>query len=199
MTRILKLGLTGGIGAGKSTIAEIFEVLNIPIYSADQRARYLMEHDPILIMGVKNLLGSQSYDDSESLNRNWVAERVFADHDLLTQLNFLVHPAVTMDGDHWHTQQSDVPFTLKEAALTFESGQYLKLNAVISVEAPEKIRIERVMNRDGASASAVQSRMEHQWPEDRRRMMADFVIENDGLQALIPQVWSIYRQIVNLK
>ena len=199
MTRILKLGLTGGIGAGKSTIAEIFEVLNIPIYSADQRARYLMEHDPILIMGVKNLLGSQSYDDSESLNRNWVAERVFADHDLLTQLNFLVHPAVTMDGDHWHTQQSDVPFTLKEAALTFESGQYLKLDAVISVEAPEKIRIERVMRRDGVSASAVKSRMEHQWPEDRRRMMADFVIENDGLHPLIPQVWSIYQQILTLK
>ncbi len=193
---MLKIGLTGGIGAGKSTVAKIFEVLGIPLYYADERAKHLMQHDQALTAAIKDLLGDKAYNDAGELDRRWIASKVFDNDHLLTKLNYLVHPAVGLDGDRWHDEQEGVPFTLKEAALTYESGQYLTMDAVISVEAPLKLRLERVQKRDQIDATAVQARMRHQWPEDRRRMLADFIIENDGTQKLIPQVWSIYQSLL---
>ncbi len=194
--RPLRIGLTGGMGAGKSTVATIFSMLEIPIYYADQGARRLMESDHDLKNKIVDLLGPEAYHGDGRLNRKWIASRIFDDDDLLTRLNYLVHPAVDKDSRAWHSDLAlNVPFSLREAALTFESGQYLHLDAVISVEAPYGLRIDRVMARDMADREAVKARMQHQWPDDRRRMMADFIIENDGRQAMIPQIVSIYREL----
>ena len=196
MQQALQIGLTGGIGAGKSTVARIFEMLNIPVYYADQRARKLMEEDPQLRSDIQYLLGSQAFDDDHRLNRKWIATQVFSDHDLLTRLNYLVHPKVKRDSDRWHTNHLQQPYTLKEAALTYESGQYLTLDAVISVEAPKELRIERVMHRDRVRQSDVEARMMHQWPGYRRRQVADFIIENNAERLLIPQVIHIHRTLL---
>ncbi len=194
MQRILQIGLTGGIGAGKSTIAEIFNTMGIPVYSADFHARELMEKDETLIDSIRQLLGPEAYIKGR-LNRKWIAAKVFNDHNLLTRLNYLVHPVVHRHAQIWHLGQRNVPFTLKEAALTYESGQYLSLDAVICVEASEETRVARVMNRDKVTESAVLARMKNQWPSYRRRQLADFIIENDRKQSIVKQAVAIHRQL----
>ncbi len=192
---IWRIGLTGGIGAGKSTVAKIFEVLDIPVYYADPAARRLMEEDPALASRIKSLLGREAYRQDGSLDRAWVASQVFSDMILLNRLNGIVHPVVGKDSEQWHQGQSKVPYTLKEAALVFESGDFLHLDAVICVEAPEEVRIARVMQRDEVTREQVLARMDHQWPESRRQMMADYHITNDGLAPLIPQIRQIHHKL----
>lgn len=189
------LGITGGIGSGKTTVCKIFETLGIPIYYADDRAKFLMSHDPNLIMGIIELFGQEAYLEPQVLNRAHIAQVAFNDKDKLTQLNALVHPAVARDGLEWQAAQYDVPYTLKEAALLYESGSYRSLDKIIVVTAPLKLRIERVMARDGAKREEVEARIAKQMPESEKVNMADFVIYNDGEQALIPQVMSIHRQL----
>ena len=190
------IGLTGGIGAGKSTAARIFEVLDVPVYYADLEARKLMQSDPDLRREIIKLLGKEAYQNDE-LNRNWIANQVFNDHNLLSRLNGIVHPAVALHGRTWHDQQSEVPYTLREAALTYESGQFLHLDAVICVEAPQDLRIRRVMERDDATEAQVRARMHNQWPEDRRQLLADYVIQNDGKQTIIPQILLIHQSLIS--
>ena len=189
------LGITGGIGSGKTTVCKIFETLGIPIYYADDRAKFLMSHDPNLIMGIIELFGQEAYLEPQVLNRAHIAQVAFNDKDKLTQLNALVHPAVARDGLEWQAAQYDVPYTLKEAALLYESGSYRSLDKIIVVTAPLKLRIERVMARDGSKREEVEARIAKQMPESEKVNMADFVIYNDGEQALIPQVMSIHRQL----
>jgi dephospho-CoA kinase len=189
------LGITGGIGSGKTTVCKIFETLGIPIYYADDRAKFLMSHDPNLIMGIIELFGQEAYLEPQVLNRAHIAQVAFNDKDKLTQLNALVHPAVARDGLEWQAAQYDVPYTLKEAALLYESGSYRSLDKIIVVTAPLELRIERVMARDGAKREEVEARIAKQMPESEKVNMADFVIYNDGEQALIPQVMSIHRQL----
>ncbi len=146
----MKIGITGGIGSGKTTVCKIFETLGIPVYYADDRAKELMVTNPDLVAGIKKLFGEEAYHSDGSLNRAHIAALAFGDAAMLAQLNALVHPAVHQDGYEWAESQTDAPYTLREAALVFESGGHKKLDKVITVFAPKEMRIERVMARDKA-------------------------------------------------
>jgi dephospho-CoA kinase len=191
-----KIGITGGIGAGKSTVAKIFSVLDIPVYDADMRAKHLMTSDIPTRDAVRNLLGGQSYLTDGTLNREYISATVFADLWLLNRLNAIVHPAVAKDYEDWHSNQCGSTYTLKEAALLYDTGSYLQLDATIVVSAGPEVRISRVMKRDQCSRASVIARMHSQWPEDRRLQMADFVIKNDNSEHLIAQVLKIHHDIL---
>ncbi len=194
----LQVGITGGIGSGKTTVCKIFETLGIPVYYSDERAKWLIENDRELIFGIKALLGEQAYDADGHYNRPYVAKQVFTDKAKLQALNGLVHPAVFKDSQSWQQSQLEASYSLKEAALIFESGNYRLLDKVIVVTAPRALRIERVVKRDGTSATAVEDRMNAQWPQEEKVKLADFLIHNDGKQPLIPQVIQIHRVLTNL-
>lgn len=192
-----KIGLTGGIGSGKSTVARIFEVMGIPVYYADDRAKQLMVEDPELKAGIIALFGAEAYSQNE-LNRAHIAHLAFSDPTLLKKLEALVHPAVLADGERWHNGQQGVPYTIKEAALLFESGSYKALDRIIVVTAPLELRIERVMKRDQISRDSVEARIARQMLEEEKIKLADFIIVNDGSRSLIRQVGEIHRQIIQL-
>ena len=187
----LKIGITGGIGSGKSTAAAIFEVLGIPVYYADNRAKWLMVNHPTLVAAIKALFGDEAYLPQGGLNRAFIAKKAFGNPEKLKKLNALVHPAVAKDYQKWHQKQQDVPYTLKEAALLFESGSAHELDAIIEVFAAQKIRIERVRKRDGLSRKQILSRIRSQMPEREKRKLADYVIVNDGKKGLINQVLAL--------
>jgi dephospho-CoA kinase len=189
-------GLTGGIGSGKSHVAELFAQRGIPIYMADAAARRLMQSDPALREALVAAFGAQTYVGGE-LNRPYLAERVFGQPAELARLNALVHPEVFRDGLAWLDQQrahSETliperrpPFVLHESAIIFEHGYQARFEGVILVTAPDDARIARVMARDGVTAEAVRQRMAAQWPDERKLPLATAVIINDG-RALEPQI-----------
>lgn len=193
---LLKVGITGGIGSGKTTVCKVFETLGIPVYYADGKAKQLMVSDPRLVAGIKALFGPGSYLRDGALNRPFIAGLVFNNDEKLKQLNALVHPAVAEDAGRWHHAQENVPYTLKEAALLFESGSYKQLDKLITVSAPEELRIQRVMERDHVSAEEVRARMNKQMPEEEKVKRSDFVIYNDGEHSLIRQVLDIHRALL---
>ncbi len=195
---MLKAGVTGNIGSGKTTVCRIFESMMVPVYYADERAKALMTEDEEVRRRIAELLGPGAYLPDGSLNRAWIAEQVFADEALLQKLNAIVHPAVHRDLQAWFRQQEAIghPYAIEEAALLFESGGYKMLDKIIVVVAPEAERIRRVMARDGLSEAQVRARMEKQWPEASKAGMADFVIVNDGTQPLPAQVARIHRLLL---
>ena len=194
----LRVGITGGIGSGKSMVCSLFEVLNTPVYYADVRAKALMTEDPVLVARIKSLLGEEAYLADGTLNRPYISALVFRDKEKLGALNAIVHPAVFEDCEQWQNSQQQAPYTLKEAALLFESGSNKGLHKVIVVTAPLELRIQRVMSRDNTSREAVLDRMKNQWPESEKIKVADFIINNDGVQLLIPQVWQLHRELLKL-
>ncbi|AWW31289.1 dephospho-CoA kinase [Echinicola strongylocentroti] len=191
--RPLLIGITGGIGAGKSTAAKIFSVLGIPVYSADDRAKWLMVHSLELKQKIQAHFGEESYFDEGGLNRAFLAEKVFSDPEQTKVINGLVHPAVKKDFEQWATSHQ-TPYVLKEAALLFESGSYQDLDKVINVSAPVELRMSRIMARDAhRSKEQVVSIMERQMSDSEKNKLADFVISNEENQALIPQVLQIHK------
>lgn len=192
----LKVGITGGIGSGKTTACQIFERLGIPVYYADAAAKRLMVEQNDLVKAIKQLFGSEAYYSDGSLNRLHIASIAFEDKSKLEQLNQLVHPAVARDSLIWHQNQEGVPYTLKEAALLFESGSYKALDYVIVVTAPETLRIQRVVERDQTTEAAVKARIKQQMPESEKVAMADFVIQNDSTQLLVPQIIGIHQELL---
>ncbi len=194
--KIKHIGITGGIGSGKTTVCKIFETLGIPVYYADDRAKWLMTHDTDLIAGIQQIFGEAAYFENGELNRPYIGQIAFNNAEKLAQLNALVHPAVLRDGNEWQQAQQHVPYTLKEAALLYESGSYLDLDQMIVVTAPKEVRIQRVMQRDQLSREAVEARIDKQMPEEEKVKKADFVIYNDGEKALIPQILSIHHQLI---
>ncbi len=191
-----KVGITGGIGSGKSTICKIFELLGIPIYYADDQAKWLMQNDPLLIQQVKDAFGADSYNEKNELNRQKIAGIVFKDPQALEKLESFVHPAVHRHSNAWAEQQNS-PYVLKEAALTFESDSWKYLDKVITVYAPEEVRIARVLKRDKTTEAAIRARMAQQMSEEEKMERADFVIYNDGEKLLIPQVLEVHTRLVN--
>ena len=187
---MLKVGLTGGIGSGKTTVAEIFYSLGVPVYNSDERAKYLMENDPSLRVAIIEYFGEESYR-SEGLNRLYLSKEVFTDRTKLQKLNSLVHPFVGNDFALWCAKQS-APFVVKEAAILIESGAYKGLDKIIIVTASENTRMDRVMDRDDAKASEVRDRINNQMADSERLKYADFIIDNDGKQMLISQVKEIF-------
>ena len=196
---MLKVGITGGIGSGKTTVCKIFESLGIPVYYADDRAKWLMRNDPDLRAGIEHLFGPEAYDEQGNLNRQHIAAVAFDDPEKLSALNSLVHPAVFLDADRWNAEQeaAGAPYTIKEAALIFESGSYRFLDKVITVYAPKEVRLRRVMDRDGAKRADIEARMDKQLPEEEKMSRSDFVIFNDGSRPLIKQVLAIHQQLTH--
>ncbi|MEQ8581779.1 MAG: dephospho-CoA kinase [Marinoscillum sp.] len=190
------IGITGGIGAGKSTVARVFKTLGIPVYDADSRAKWLMNHEQELISGIVSLFGPEAYQ-SHQINRTHIAKLAFSDESLLTRLNALVHPAVAKDFDWWAHRQTS-PYVLKEAALLFEAGSYHALSAIITVTANEALRMRRVLQRDAhRTEQDVKKMMASQWPEERKVALSQYVITNDETMAVIPQVMKIHEQLLS--
>jgi dephospho-CoA kinase len=193
-----RIGITGGIGSGKSTVCKLFETLGIPVYYADQRAKDIMLENEALRTALTNQFGPEIYPQSDLLDRKLLASLVFNDQSSLEKLNSIVHPAVFEDSANWEAANQDSPYTLREAALLFESGSYRLLDKVITVTAPVELCISRVMNRDGMTEEEVRARMARQMDPDEKANRADFLIHNDGKQALIPQVMALHQKILAL-
>jgi len=192
----IRVGITGGIGAGKSLITKLFQVLGVPVYYADERAKYLMNISPELRRGIIRLFGTKAYGPDGRINRPYLAKKAFSDPDKLKALEALVHPVVFQDTESWEEKHKNVPYTLREAALLFESGNYKKLDKIITVTAPEEIRIQRILQRDKVPREAVLARIRRQWPEEEKVKRSDFVIVNDNKHLLIPQVLAIHEQLL---
>jgi dephospho-CoA kinase len=193
----LRIGITGGIGSGKSTVCKIFALLGAPTYDADTRARSLMTDDRVLIDRIKNKFGDQSYTADGSLNRQYLSKEVFSDPEKLAELNKLVHPRVAMDSEKWINENANVPYVVKEAALLFESGAYKTLDKIIVVTAPETLRLQRVLSRDNArSREDVLKIIRNQLPEEEKISRADFVITNDESHLIIPQVLKLHERFI---
>lgn len=191
----IKVGITGGIGSGKSFVAKIFKTMGIPFYDADKEAKLIMTRSVIIREGLIQAFGEEVYFEDGSLNRKWLSAQVFNNPEKLELLNTIVHPVVIQDAVDWANTQTSC-YSLKEAALLFESGSYKTLDYTILVVAPEELRIERVMNRDGVSREEVLNRINKQMPEEEKRKLADFIIVNDGIQPLIPQLYEIHKQLI---
>jgi dephospho-CoA kinase len=193
------VGLTGGIGSGKSTVAHEFEDLGIPVFIADDVSKKLLATDPTVIQAVVNLLGENSYDrDDKGLvvpNKKYIATKVFSDKELLTSLNKIMHPAVRAYFKEW-IQKQNSPYIIYEAAILFESNSHLQCDKVVLVTAGIEKRIRRVMNRDATSRAEVVARLRHQWSEGQRLELSDFVIVNEDLQQLSMFVCSIHEVLL---
>lgn len=192
--KVFRIGITGGIGAGKTLVCEIFQRMGIPVYNADDRAKLLMVSDPGLADAIRFHFGPESYTNG-LLNRQYLARHVFNDREKLALLNSLVHPAVRKDYETWAENQT-AAFCLKEAALLFETGSFRDQHKNILVYAPEELRINRVLKRDPhRSAAEVKAIMDKQMDEEEKRKHADLVIVNDEKQLLLPQVLHVFELI----
>ena len=194
---MIKVGLTGGIGAGKTLVSQIFHLLGVPVYYADQRAKWLMANNSSLIVQIKSIFGDEAYSGSNQLNREYLASRVFNNADQLEKLNKLVHPTVGEDYQEWLRQHAESAYTIKEAALIFETQSHQTLDKVILVTAPVKVRVERTLFRDNhRSRSQVNDIIERQMQENEKKSLADIIIDNDGTKLLIPQVMKINQMLM---
>ncbi len=193
---MITIGITGGIGSGKTTCCKLFEELGTPVYYADTRAKQLMISNKPLKTQIKALLGDDAYHTNGRPNRPYIASKIFNDKQLLKKMNGLVHPAVGMDVIGWaQVQQS--PYVMYEAALLVENGSYKNFNKLIVVTCPKDERIKRVMKRDNISKEAVLARMKNQLPEKKKVAVADFIIDNSGNQKLDVQIRRIHKEIIS--
>lgn len=192
---MLKIGLTGGIGSGKSTVAKIFEMLCIPVYYADDAAKKLMQENEELKSLLKNVFGEETYIDGQ-LNSAYLSAQVFGNEEKLQQLNSIVHPVVIAYGRNW-MQQQNTPYAVKEAALFFESGSQAGLDYMIGVYAPQELRIRRTMQRQSINRQQVLARMEKQMDDLEKMKRCDFVIVNDEQNLVLPQMLALHKHFTN--
>jgi dephospho-CoA kinase len=186
MNKPLKIGITGGIGSGKTYVAQIFMKMGVPIYFADDRAKWLMNNNVTIIKKVHQLFGPNAYNN-DSLNRAYIANKIFKNKFLLEKLNSIVHPAISIDFNLWLDSQK-TPYVIKEAALLIESGSYIDLDAILTIDAPLGVRIKRAAYRDKQSKKEIEKRITNQLANSTKVKVADFVINNDGYTPLLPQV-----------
>lgn len=193
MEHLLQIGVTGGIGSGKSVVCHVFAALGIPVYEADTRAKWLTEHDPSLRTDVIRVLGPLAYDAQGRYNRAWVASQVFTNPTLLAQLNGVIHPRVLTDTLDWISQHTNAPYVVKEAALMRAAGDGNTLDKVIVVHAPVALRITRIRQRDPQRSEAdIQAIIDRQISDDDRLKLADYVLMNDESQLLLPQILALH-------
>ena len=186
------VGITGGIGSGKTTCCQIFEELGVPVYYADSRAKLLMVENPLRAK-ILQAFGEKAYTGTQ-LNRTYLSEQVFGSKEKLSVLNGLVHPAVADDFENWIDENKEAKYVLKEAAILFETGAYQNVDITVLVIAPQEVRLKRVMKRDGSSQEEVKQRMANQWTQERKVKLADHIINNDGKQLIIPQVFELHEK-----
>ena len=187
---MIKIGITGGIGSGKSTICRVFSVLGVAVYDSDSRARKLMHSNPEVVAAIRELFGDNAYIHG-SLNRSYSAELVFHQPDMREKLNHIVHPAVAMDFDTWAERQKG-HYVIEEAAILFESGAYRNMDAVVTVSTPEEQRIRRTCLRDGTDEQSVRQRIAAQLSEEERVARADYVIVSDDQTPVIAQILKLH-------
>jgi dephospho-CoA kinase len=189
----LIVGLTGGIGSGKSTVAKVFQSLGVPIFNSDLEAKYIINNDVEVIRAITLEFGNV-YENGK-LNRIKMAEVVFNDKNALEKLNKIVHPKVAEYFENWVLENNDSSILIKEAAILIESGAYKKIDKIVLVTAPTTIRIQRVVNRDNISKEKVKERMNAQLSDKEKLSYADFFIINDDIQLVIPQVLAAYNKL----
>ena len=195
---LLKVGITGGIGSGKSTVASVLRSLGAAVYNSDSRARLLQENDPGVVRAIKDIFGEQAYLQDGRLDSSHIAPIVFSDREMLDKLNAAVHPAVKRDFEAWVRQrekEGQAPYLVKEAAILIESGLSEKLDKIVVVIAPEDIRIARVVARDGTDPGEVRRRMESQMSDAGRAAHADYIVVADDEQLLLPQVLALHGEL----
>ena len=196
---MFKVGVTGNIGSGKSTVCKVFEVLGIPVFYADDEAKKVMVNDTVLITGIKQAFGSEAYFDDGTLNRKYIAGIVFNNKEQLNKLNSLTHPAVFRAFDTWVLNiDPKIPYVLKEAALLFESDSYKMCDRSVLVSAPLDVRLKRVIKRDGISIEEAESRDARQFTEKIKSQMANDIIINDDTELVIPQVLKLHDLYLSL-
>lgn len=193
---MLKIGITGGIGSGKTTVCKIFELLGIPVFYADSVAKSIMHTDNQLKEQIISMFGTESYSGTGELNRSYISSVVFKNEAELQKLNSLVHPAVFRAFDSWVSRQVSSPYVMKEAALLFESGSYKMCDQTILVLTPQALRIERVMERDGISEEEVKLRMKRQWDDAEKQKLATHILRNDESHLLIPEIIKLHKQFI---
>jgi dephospho-CoA kinase len=191
---MLKIGLTGGIGSGKTTVAKVFTTLGIPVYHADLEARRLMENEPTLIELIRHHFSEKAYENGR-LNRSYISSIVFNDKKKLDLLNSLVHPFTIEDGKQWMRRQKSA-YAIKEAALIFESGSQGEFDLIIGVYAPETLRLFRTMQRDHIDKEIVKSRMQNQIKEEIKMKLCDEVLMNTEQELLLPQIINLHHQLI---
>jgi dephospho-CoA kinase len=194
---MLKVAITGGIGSGKSLVCQVFKTLGIPIFDADAVSNQLVEHDAALKTAIIELFGKEAYKNN-IYNRKYIASIVFSQAEMLQALNALIHPKAIEAAKQWFEKQQS-PYAIKEAAILFESNAEKDIDIIIGVTAPEQVRIERVMQRTGYSKEEVIKRMQQQMPEDEKMKKCNYIIHNDNVTALIPQVLQIHEKLLNFK
>ncbi|MBT8285494.1 MAG: dephospho-CoA kinase [Flavobacteriaceae bacterium] len=192
-----KVGLTGGMGSGKTTVAKMFKELGIPVYNSDLEARRIMNENTEVRKAVKALFGDNAYENDQ-LNRAFIAKKVFGNSALLEELNKVVHPAVRKDFRDWAARQS-APYVIQEAAILFESGGHEHFDHMILVTAPKKTRIIRIKQRDQLSEKDILERMKHQWSEKRKKALADYVIHNSDLLGTNKKVRKIHEELIRTR
>lgn len=193
---MLKVGITGGIGSGKSTVCQVFETLDILVLYADGLAKQLMETDPLLREQIVRLFGKEAYLNNK-LNRGFLSNIVFKDKEKLAQLNAITHPAVIAFGEEWMNAQTNKPYALKEAALFFETGSDKNMDLMIGVSAPLSLRIQRTVERDNISEDAVLARMAQQMNEEEKMSRCHYIIHNNEKDSIINQVLLIHQQLID--
>ena len=187
------IGLTGGIGSGKTTVAKMFSELGIPVYIADTEARKLSNRSKVIRRKLIDLLGQEAYIENR-LNRTFVAEKIFNDTDLLKAVNAIIHPKVASHFKRWVKKQQG-PYVIKEAAILFENGGYKQCDKTILIVAPEAIRIERLLARDQSSKAEIEARMKNQWSDSEKKKLADIIIENTSLETTRKRVLEVHKNL----
>jgi len=196
---MLKVGVTGGIGSGKTTVCKVFELLGIPVFYADDVAKSIMHTDQVLKTAILNTFGERAYTKEGTLNRSYISSLVFNSKPELEKLNSLVHPAVFRAFDNWLLQQKDAPYVIKEAALLFESDSYKMCDESILVIAPTETKISRVKLRDGISDEDVKLRMNRQFSDEVKIKFADHILNNDEKQLIIPKIIQLHQQFLTIR
>jgi dephospho-CoA kinase len=191
---MLKIGITGGIGSGKTLVCKVFEQLGIPVYYADKIATDIYYHKDVQEKLIATF-GKDVIGDSTSVDRKKLANLVFTNRQMLEKLNGIIHPAVTQDFEKWMKLKTNSKYKLKEAAILFESGTHLGLDKIITVISPRTSRITNLMKREGWTREEVEQRMKNQWTDEEKIKRSDFVIYNDEKQLLIPQIMEIHKKL----
>lgn len=189
------IGLTGGIGSGKSTVAAIFQHLGVPVFIADEESKRILESDEILQGKLVELLGPDLIKNGQ-IDKAFMAQRIFQENVLLQAVNAMLHPLVGIAFRQWALLHQEHPYIIREAAILFESNSYHDCDKIIVVTAPEDLRVERVMQRSRISAQAVKDRMAQQWPQEKKDALAHYLIDNSGEKSLIKQVIAIHENII---
>jgi dephospho-CoA kinase len=195
---MLKIGITGGIGSGKTTVCKVFELLGIPVFYADTVAKLIMYTDPELKKDIRNTFGVKSYFSDGQLNRPYISSIVFNNESELNKLNALVHPAVFRAFDVWLTHHSEAPYIIKEAALLYETESYKMCNLSVLVISPEATRIRRIIARDGISTEEILLRMNRQFSDEQKKKLANHILVNDESRLLIPQILTLHQQFLKI-